>query len=245
VPLPKGFSRKRIIKLVLVVAGFLFIGFGFFADLSSAFPERMRIAVFYDDAGISGALRQFSEVEKKELGIAPQWEGRQTEYDEVIRRSLATLWQQYDSAYVADTTHVNRRQIHADGEATFELERLGFLYYRVKESKGMLQQSVGSSGAVVEPFWTFFSLNETPSSYMRANLLRLLRHPSVVLRPEFRQMISLDSRGRQSRQFDHVVTGATKVRLFPYPRFESTLYLWEAPDGRAVPIGYALYYPFE
>jgi hypothetical protein len=244
IPLPKKLSRPRIIRTFLAIWGLVILGIAFAADLSTAFPQRMRITVFYDENGIRSALAQFTPDEQRELGIAAEWPAKQKEYDSYIRQSLAALWREYDSTYVSDTAFVSRRSMHANGETTFIIERLGFLYYRISESNGKLHQRIEALGTEVEPFWTFFTLRETSHCYLRVGLWEFLKTPEVMLRPEFKQVLSLDSRRQRSMTFDHVITGATKIYFVPFPSFKRTLYLWESPDGYAVPIGYSVYYPY-
>lgn len=244
VPLPFALSRTASIRIFLCSVAFVMFGLAACTNFGNAFPRRMNISVFYDLQGITQELNAFSLEELNELKVPPDWIERQTEYDATIRRSLGVLWAKLDSTLAMDTAYVRRDYLYAVGETTFEITRLGFLYYKITSSEGTLRQVIQGPGIDASPFFTFFELRESRASYLRSDIIQLLQHPVILLKPEFQQSISLEVRHSPRITFEHIVIGATKIHLFPHPRFSSTVYLWVAPDGMRIPIGYSFYSPY-
>jgi hypothetical protein len=238
--LPWRLQRSSLLRVTLLVAAGLLFWEAASVDFSTIFPSHMYVDVYYDLRGIKTTLADFSPAELKEAGIPADWERRLPEYDAVLRAHLAEAWRQLDTTYAKDTAFVRRENLRASGETSFALERLGILEYRLRESGGTLNQTIDARGATLTNFTTSFRLRNSEDDYVRSTLPHLLEHPSIILRPQFSQSITVTARGA-SMPLDHVIVAMTKVHLWYYPRFERTLYLWSAPDGAAIPIGFGIY----
>jgi hypothetical protein len=91
-------------------------------------------------------------------------------------------------------------------------------------------------------FHTAFELRETAANHIHPDFWNLLKSPSVVLKPEFKQIFSTEG-GEHNAPLDHIVIGWTKIFLLPFPHLTNTVYLWKLPNGTTVPVGYAINTP--
>jgi hypothetical protein len=240
IKLPWKFKRSSVLRGTLLLGALFLFWQAASVDFAHIFPSRMRMDVFYDLPGIKRTLTEFSPAELRAAAVAPNWESRLPAYDEVIRRHLSEAWRRTDPSSATDTVYIKRENLHARGETSFSLERLGFLEYRLRESQGSLDQIVEAPGAPLMSFRTSFNLRGSPNDYVRSTVPQLLRTRAIIMRPEFTQAITVDAKGA-AVQVDHIIMALTKVHLWYYPRFNQTLYLWIDRDGKTVPIGYAIY----
>jgi hypothetical protein len=243
VQLPWRFKRSSVVRSALLLGALFLFWQAASVDFASIFPSRMGVEVFYDVDGIRKTLKEFTPDELRDVNVPRDWEARLPGYDQVIRRHLATAWHDTDPKAASDTGFIHRENLHARGETTFLLERLGFLDYHVRESEGVLDQMVDAPGATFPSFRTSFSLRNTPDDFIHATIPEVLSRGSIILKPRFKEAIATDARGA-SVQIDHVIVAMTKVHLWYYPRLGRTLYLWVAPDGKLVPVGYGVYTKF-
>jgi hypothetical protein len=241
--LPWKLQRSSLLRVMLILSAGLLFWEAASVDFATLFPAHMRVDVYYDLRGIKNTLADYSPVELREAGIPQNWQSRLPEYDGVLRTHLADAWKRINPQYAADTMFVKRENLHASGQTSFALERLGLLEYQLRESGGSLDQTVDAPGTTLTNFRTAFTLRPSEDDYMKSTLPQLLRRRAIVLRPQFKQTIAIDARGA-AMPIDHLVIAMTKVHLWYYPRFERTVYLWIAPDGASIPIGYAVYRKF-
>jgi hypothetical protein len=220
------------LSLVVTTAGTNFIDF---------LPQRLEMDVYFDPAGLKRTLSTFSREELTDLGVSPDWEQYVERYDAAVRDSLTELWERSNRTNRPALPTIIRSYIHGRGETTILAERVGVFVYRITESRGLLKFDVDAPRSPQSHFATSFTLLETANNHIRPKLSSLLTAPSLVLRPEFKQILSIDD-GLADASFDHVVIGATKIRLLPFPEFGDTVYLWKSPIGKSVPVAYAVYF---
>lgn len=196
--------------------------------------------VYFDPKGIKRTLRMFSEQDLGELAPAEDWEGRIAKYDLEVVAGLNSLWANRGTQNPPSLETMGRDLLHAQGETTLVVNRLAWLLYKVASGSGNLQLVLENRDRPVFRFRSEFYLRDTGDNYIRPRILELARSPSVMLRPEFKQVFQIEQGGADA-PFDHRVAAVTKIRLLPMPSFSDTLYLWRDQDGKTVPVAYAIY----
>jgi hypothetical protein len=135
---------------------------------------------------------------------------------------------------------MGRDLLHAHGETILSVQRVSWLLYKVVSGGGSLKLVLENRDRPVFRFRSEFYLRDTGDNYIRPSILELMRSPTVMLRPEFKQVFQIEHGGADA-PFDHRVAAVTKLRLLPTPSFSDTLYMWRDHDGKAVPVAYAIY----
>ena len=197
--------------------------------------------VYFDLPGIERTLGLFRKEQLRPISLADNWKGLLGNYDREVKHSLTQVWRRRGSRDLATLADMSREFVHARGEAIFRAERVGVFAYHIVESKGSLDYEVDIPKKPKIKFRGEFYLRETAANHIRPSLLELIWSRDIVIRPEFKQVFSVEQDGVDA-PFDHVVICVTQVSLLPVPSFSNTLYLWQLPDGMTVPIGYAVYY---
>ena len=240
VPLATWLENAFAIRLTIGLIGVISIAFALSIDFSRHFPRRLLMDVYFDTKGISRTLRAFSERELADLRPPADWETRVARYDAEVVAGLNSLWSSRGIADAPALENMGRDLLHAQGETTIVVQRASWLLYRVVSGKGQLLLSLENRDRPVFKFRSEFYLRDTGDNYLRPGLLDLARSPTVMLRPEFKQVFKIEQGGADA-PFDHRVAAVTKVRLLPTPSFSDTLYLWRDADEALVPVAYAIY----
>jgi hypothetical protein len=240
VPLATWLENVTAIRLGAGLVGLLSIAFALTVDFSRHFPRRLAMDVYFDAKGIARTLRAFSDRDLADLKPAPDWEARVAKYDAQVVAGLNLLWQSRGTANAPSLENMGRDLLHAQGETMIVVRRSAWLLYKVVSGKGQLLLSLEGRDRPVFSFRSEFYLRDTGDNYLRPRLADLVRSPTVVLRPEFKQVFRIEQAGADA-PFDHRVAAVTKIRLLPVPSFSDTLYLWRDSDNAAVPVAYAIY----
>lgn len=241
VPLAPWLEYRWVVRGLLIFLVVVNLLFALSIDFSKYFPPLLRMDVYFDVRGIERTLNVFSEETKKDIMLAENWESLMSQYDEEIRVSLYGLWQRRGLQGTPTPEEFRREFLHAQGETTFKVERHGWLAYKIVQSDGLLEYELDVPKKPRRRFGGESHLRDTAANYLRPSLRELLRSPSVELRPEFKQVFSIEEGGVDA-PFDHIVTGMTRVALLPFLSFSNTLFVWKAQNGRAVPVAYCVYH---
>lgn len=217
------------------------IMFAFNIDFSKYFPTALRMDVYFDVRGIERTMNLFSDQTWKDILLVENWHSLIGQYDAEVSVSLDRLWKSRGIQGTPPPEDFRRELLHARGETTFKVEKVGWLAYKIVEGDGRLEYELDVPKKPTRRFRGEFYLRDTAANHIRPSLLELMRSCSVELRPEFKQVFSIEEGGADA-PFDHIVIGMTKVLLLPVPSFSNTLYLWKARNGRIVPIAYCVYY---
>lgn len=240
IPLPVWLEKVWILRAALLSASVISLLKALAVDFSKYFPSTLHMDVYFDEKGIERNLDTITSEERSEVALAPDWKQHVSSYDESVVSSLASLWRHRRLKDMPDITEFSRDLIHARGSTTFVVNRVGFLCYRIAESSGRLNYDWDIPKKSRRTFCGLFELRETASNHLRPKFGQLLSTRSITLMPEFKQIFAIET-GAPQAPFDHTVIGLTKVFLFPFPHFTNTIYLWKLPDGKTVPIAYAVY----
>jgi hypothetical protein len=211
-------------------------------DFSKYFPARLNVDVYFDEKGIERHINVFSSIERAEVSLTDDWKQHVVAYDEAVKSSLGKLWREHNLQNMPDMSDFIRDLVNAGGMVSFEVRRVGWLSYCITKSEGHLDFNLDVPKKSRRSFHTTFVLRKTAANHINPKFLNLLKSPYVILRPEFKQIFSTE-RGRDSATFDHIVIGWTKIYLLPFPHLTDTIYLWKLPNGKTVPIGYAINTP--
>lgn len=241
IPLTTWLEHLWVVRGILMsmVAASLILALNI--DFSKYFAKTLRMDVYFDIRGIERTLNLFSDEAKKDILLAENWQSLVSQYDEQVSISLDSLWKKRGIQGTPTSEEFRRELLHARGETTFNVEKLGWLGYRIVESEGHLEYELDVPKKSGRKFRGEFHLRDTAANHLRPSLRELMRSPSVVLSPEFKQVFSIEE-GGAGAPFDHIVIGMTRVVLLPFPSFSNTLYLWKARNGRTVPVAYCVYY---
>jgi hypothetical protein len=196
--------------------------------------------VYFDQKGIKRTLRVFSDRDLADLIPASDWEMRVPRYDAEVVAGLNSLWLSRGTQNSPTLDNMGRELLHAQGETLLSVHRVNWLLYKISSGKGSLELLLESRDQPVFRFRSEFYLRDTADNYIRPRLIDLCRSPSIILRPEFKQVFQIEHGGADA-PFNHRVAAVTRIRLLPTPSFSDTVYLWRDYDGRTVPVAYAIY----
>lgn len=240
-PMPARYRSEIFARLLICSAGVLFLGFALSANFASYFPARLRMDVFFDQEGLEDSLLAFFRTQDSaSLHLDAAWKEHIERYDSVVKEALREILRS-EGADESAASAVDRNNMHAHGETSFVVGRVSPVRYRICESDGYLEHRVDAPGNPSFGFRTEFSLRATAHDHLRVRLSDLLRG-GHLLRPEFKQIFRV--KGFESaKTIDHIVIGATRVRILPLPWVGRTIYLWRDEERNVVvPIAYAVYY---
>lgn len=240
IPLATWLENIWLIRFIASLAAFSCFAYSLSIDFSRYFPRRFAMDVYFDLKGIKRTLRLFSEHELGDLKPPDNWEARISVYDSEVVDGLNGLWAKRGTQNAPLLESMGRDLLHAHGEGTLDVKRLRWLVYKVTAGSGFLQLVLENRNRPVFRFRSEYYLRDTGVNHVRPKLLELAPAPTVVLRPEFKQVFQIEQ-GGEDAPFDHVVVATTKVRLLPTPSFSDTIYLWRDPAGNTVPVAYAIY----
>ena len=228
-------SNIVLTRTVLGVLALLSLTVALLADYTELYPETLKMNVFFDQQGIYKVLRSFSKSERIELGIIEDYEPHQKTYYQMIDEELGRVL----GARLAFADH--REDIHSEGETTFIVKKVsGIQRYHLEESEGKLQHVLERRREAPLRFMTFFEKKNSSRDYFEGNLWNLIAGRGCILAPMFNQILAENMR-TSGRIFDHAIVGVTRVRLYPFPCYSTTLYLSVIENVGLVPIGYAVY----
>lgn len=240
VPLSTWIENAVLVRVIAFAVGLAFIAFGLLIDFSRYFPERLKVDVYFDHKGIARTLRQFTSTDLKDLEPPEDWQDQIQNYDEGVVLALNTLWTQRKTSNTPPIENIGRDFLHAVGETQLVVCRTSPLRYKIIQGGGQMSLTVEARNRTTFKFQSAFYLRETRANYLRPLISELIRSPSIILRPEFKQVFQIEHGGADA-PFDHVLVALTKISLVPAPSFSDTLYLWRNSNGKFIPVGYAIY----
>lgn len=239
-PLATWIENATIIRGFILIVGIALITYALLIDFSRYFPQRLKVDVYFDKKGISRTLRQFSEKDLKDLQPPVDWQSLIPKYDTEVVGALNALWAQRRMTNTPPVENIGREFLHAIGETHLSVQRTSLLRYRIRSGGGQMNLTIEAKNRSTFRFQSAFYLRETRANYLRPTIFELLRSPTIILRPEFKQVFQIEHGGADA-PFDHVLIALTKVSLIPAPSFSDTLYIWRDDTGTYVPVGYAIY----
>ena len=240
IPMRGMSSRRWLVRIAVGVLGILLILYSVSVDASRYFPQNLSMNVYFDVEGIERQLQRFDDDDIAGLNISDQWKEKIAVYDTSTVESLNALVEQVDSSNSAFFESDVRDSIYAVGTTTFKVRKVSMLRYRITESNGLLVHTIDPKHGVSRQFESEFTLRETSHNFIQPSLGQLFS--SYLIRPEFKQIFSLGPLFGVSKSTDHVVIGATNIRVLPFPSIGDTIYLLSLQNGQTVPMAYSVYY---
>lgn len=228
-------TRNTAGKLAFIAGALSLLSSYIYLDYSKFFPSHFEMEVFYDENGIHNNLGIFNEKELKSIGYQGFRKNDVEVYYKSLDKRLNTLLH-YEGFF-----SVRNGTVHSKGQTSFKVQQTdGIHNYYISESRGELSHALERAGKPTISFLSFFEKLPSPNDYIRPKLLELIAKPEVVIAPKFKQILAEKNKS-DGVIFDHVLVGATKIYLFPYPRYSSTIYFIETQSHGLIPIGYAVY----
>jgi len=228
-------SNIVLTRVVLGVLALLSLTVALLTDYSELYPKALKMDVYFDQQGIYKILRSFSVSERLQLGIVEDYEPFQAIYYDMIDKELERVL----GVSVPFADH--REDIHSEGETTFIVEKVnGVQRYHLEESEGKLRHVLERRREPPLQFMTFFEKKHSSRDYFEGTAWDLIRGRGCVIAPLFNQILA-ENMKTSGRVFDHAVVGATRIRLYPFPSYSTTLYLAVMEGGGLAPVGYAVY----
>lgn len=228
-------------RIVFGFAGLLWMTYPAVRDYSGFFPRRLKITVYFDEAGIYKALAAFSKSELTDANVkSTDWEDN--------RRQLLSDWNHEFETKGRTDFRLNERSVGV-GETIFVTQKISYKNqsYKITEASGFLvfQQENGNHKLEVR---SEFDLFPSSNDIIRGSMVEvyLPNRWTKVIKPIFNQWVRT---GVQSRYLAGRLLAMTKVRFFPLISISDTIYLREftsqSGDGDSyvhfVPISYATY----
>jgi len=222
-------------RLLCIIAAFSVVPYFLSVDFSEFFPDQFQMEVFYDPSGIRSSLSTFSSDELKELGYNPANDKKAFAYYEALDKELKSLLRYHGFFTLRDGI------VHSNGQTSFKvIKTKGINSYYIETSKGELLHTLDRPHHKPIEFRSFFDKLPSPYDYVRPTITDILAKKSVLLEPRFRQVIA-ELNKSEGVVFDHVLVSATKVFLFPYPKFSNSVYFYDSGKDGLIPVGYAVY----
>lgn len=229
-------TRKMATRLAFFAAAFLMLPYYLHIDLSEFFPSHFEMEVFYDQDGLADSLSTFSPEELSNLGYVPGNEQSATRYYSTLDKKLNGLLGYEGFFSISDGV------VYSHGDTTFKVTKTkGIHNYYISEARGELSHTLERPQHPAIHFKSFFEKLPSSGDYIRPNVLDFIFNNHIVIRPRFKQIVAEQNRSL-GVLFDHSLVGATKVYLFPYPKFSNTVYFFDTVEDGLVPIGYAVYH---
>ncbi len=240
IPLAEWSENVWIARLAIYGWAAALFAYGVSLDFSKYFPTRLKFDVYFDVKGIERTLNQIPSGHWARLELDADWKDDLPEYDQDVVASLRALWASQNMPNMWPHDPALRDLLHASGETTFVVNRIGFLTYKITQSEGSLAYEADIPRQKRQTFRGAFHLRDSDSNYIRPNLLTLLKSPTILIAPQFMQVFQLDA-WPTSGTFDHILVAATRISLIPVPAIGDTLYLWKSHKGGWIPIAYCIY----
>lgn len=233
IPIKNKKAVKAIIVSTLTVLAFSY--YSFYLDISTFYPQNMKISVHYNDE--QGIRDLTNELGIKKIGSYPI-----VETDSLARihyfmhgDTVVQNYLNYNNYY--SNIVMNQDKLVTEGRAMFKVEKIsGIQSYQIVDSFGELEHERFLTDKS-EKLTSRFSHVRSP--YDKIELQNFSELFKKVITPEFTQTLIID--GKDNEFLDHTLYGVTAIYFFPYPSYSNTLYLYEK-DETLIPIGYAVYY---
>ena len=214
IPLATFEHSAAIVKASVLAVAALLLAYGLNTNFSKYFPQRLKLDAYFDVLGIERTLESFSPGYLRQLDISDDWKEHISEYDNDVVSSLKDVWRQQGLNDPWPDGESPRNYFQCSGETTFVVERKGLLTYKVIEAKGDLSYVADFPRRERKTFRALFTLRDTASSYIRPNLIELIKSPSVLIAPQFMQVFRIEAWNEtgSTGPFDHILVAATKDR---------------------------------
>lgn len=226
------------IKILIFFFSLVSFSYPAFRNYTSIFPQKLKVEVFFDDVGLRDALSTLSAGELQKLHIVNDWKLPKQVYLEFlnmeIKRNL-NLDLHFDG---------RRGDVHSAGETNFVVKKLsgvGLQRYEIEKADGWLIHYFHQPGKDGYELRSEFSLLETNKRYIDADIYDIYIKHYILTKPDFKQIFRISQ--STNSLYHHFLTVVTKVTFFPYISIGRSIYLFERPDGRRIPIGYGIYSP--
>lgn len=239
IPLPNATTCKAsllIPTLIFVAIAICAIIWAVFRDYAKFFPREFQIKVYFDEEGIKKTIAKFGDL--RQLNLEGLWEKKRKEYFSRLNKDLS-------DNHIPFVFSLARGETIGEGKGCFEAklnEYWAFQRYKIEKANGEITFKTISRGSQQEQnVDTQYELLNVDTCLIEPSIMDIYIRRSALIMPEFKQLIKL-SQGAPPR-YDHFLTAATKVKIWPCVDIGKTLYLVRGNEDGYIPIGYAIYTP--
>lgn len=227
-------SSAVVIKLLLVVAGFVSLFKYTISDYTSLFPRHLTMEVFHNNDGILNPLQELTPHQIPHLIDSANFQSAQQRYFDKLDQKISK------SFNIPNFFTVGRDYVKSSGESHTVVEKTkkGLQRYHVTKSEGELTHILSRPGVASSSFVTKnkkFDSGYDSLSFEVKNLLH-----GLLLITKYQQML-LFNKMDPGVEYEVLLIAATKVTVFPWPYISNTVYLADEEEGLA-PIAYAVFH---
>lgn len=230
-------SNVILSRVMILLTALISLSAYLYCDYSKFFPnDKLKMEVFFEKKGIQESLKAFTKQELNELNIVSEnYEKYQSVYYNDLDKELRKILHTQCFFTLKDGI------IYSEGETSFVIEKIaGLQNYYIRESKGELNHVLERPNDKQISFKSFFEKVNSSNDYLTPSLIDIYIKHAVILKPRFKQIIAEYYRS-DGVIFHHTLYGITKIKLFPFPMYSNTIYLYENKTVGLIPIGYAVY----
>jgi hypothetical protein len=228
-------SNNFVGKFALASGALSFLPMYVVMDFTQFYPSELRMQVYFDQAGISESLAEMPQDSIRKLGVVFDWQAARNYYDSMDRSRRRVTGKN-------EPFFSSGAQLSSEGRTTFVIEKIGDLQtYRIVEAEGNLTHTLVRPSGNEERFVTLFSKVASAGDFVHPTFSDIFIYRSFVIFPRFSEKVA-DYNQANGVQVDHFLVGLTRVYIWPMPGYSNTVFLYEDPQGRYVPIAYAVYY---
>ncbi len=227
-------SSAVVIKLLLVVAGFVSLFKYAISDYTSLFPRHLTMQVFHDLDGIRNALQGLRPHQIPQIVDSANFQSVQQRYFDKLDQKISK------SLNIPNFFGVGRDYIRSSGESHTAVEKTkkGLQRYHVTQSEGELTHILCRPGATSSNFVTKNKKFDSSYDSLGFEVKNLLH--GLLLITKYQQML-LFHKMDPGVEYEVLLIAATKVTVFPWPYISNTVYLADEEEGLA-PIAYAVFH---
>ncbi len=227
-------KKRSTVALCLLLGSIACLATIFIRNYSPYFPKKYEYDVYFDVEGIKETMSMMVEYAPTAISFDPSWKNDRS-------KELSLL----DSIIVKNIPGVNnffsypdaQYCLHSQGNADHEFELTSkWQRYKITKVSGTIVHTLDIPNQTKTVLFSKYELLPSNFDYVQVRPLDICWRMSRIVRPIMKQ--SLISNGRDFYQLS--IVGVTKVRLFPEPGLERSLFCIESDSG-LVPICYAIY----
>ena len=223
------------IRFVIVLASIVSLLSYLIYDFSVFFPRELEMEVFYDPEGLQKSLKEFDQEELKKLRIIDNYEKYQSVYYDDLDKEIKSMLSLDKFFSLKDGI------VHSEGDTDFLVKKIeGIHNYYVEKSDGKLKHILERPQKKSISFISFFEKVNSNNDYLKPSVFDIFIKRRIIIKPMFKQIIAENYKSA-GVIFHHVVYGAMRIDILPFPKFSNTIYLFEIKNVGCIPIAYAVY----
>jgi len=231
----ENLTKITYVFLILISAVVYYIAI----DFSKFFPSSFKLICGYDQYNINKLIQRISIKEIDGMQIiseGDEYSNTLEEYIEKIDKCVKDYTGFED--FFFNSMQLNENVLESTGKTIFILTKMQKMHqYLLKDAKGELFHTIRRPGLNTISIKQYFNKINSKHDCIRLNSIHSILKGKIVLTPMFEQLLAVDL---FEVKLDHILYAATTVRIFPYPSYSDTIYLYKK-NNKLYPIAYAVH----